>query len=82
VFENVVLSRIFVSKRDEVVENWRKLHNEGLHKLYYSPNTVKTIISKRMRWAGQVERMGEKRGREKKLGSGVDRLLLAKNSDR
>jgi hypothetical protein len=48
VFENMELSRIFVSKKDEAIRKWRKLHNEGLHKLYYSPNTVRIIISNSM----------------------------------
>jgi hypothetical protein len=48
-------------KRDEVVGEWRKLHNEYLHNLYSSPNRIRTIKSRRMRWAGHVARMGEKR---------------------
>jgi hypothetical protein len=54
-----VLKRIFGIKRDEVIGGWRKLHNEELHELYSSPNIIKIIKSKRMRWAGHVERMGE-----------------------
>jgi hypothetical protein len=52
VFENRVLRRIFGPKRDDVTGNWRKLHNEELHKLYSSPNIIRMIKSKRMRWAG------------------------------
>jgi hypothetical protein len=52
VFENRVLRRIFGSKRDEVTEKWRKLHNEDLNDLYYSPNIVRVIKPRRMRWAG------------------------------
>ena len=53
VFENMVLRRIFVPRRDEVTGEWRRLHNEELNDLYSSPNTVLVIKSKRMRW-GQV----------------------------
>jgi len=52
VFENRVLRRIFRSKRDEVTGEWRKLHNEELTDLYCSPNIVRVIKSRRMRWAG------------------------------
>jgi hypothetical protein len=61
VFENRVLRRIFGSKRDEVTGEWRKLHNEELHNLYSSPNIIRQIKSRRMRWAGHVARMGEER---------------------
>ena len=62
VFENRVLRRVFVPKRDEVKGEWRKLHNEELNGLYCSPNIVRVIKSRRMRWAGNVARMGERRG--------------------
>jgi hypothetical protein len=58
VFENRVLRRIFGPKRDEVTVEWRKLHNEEFHNLYSSPNIIK---SRRRKWAGHVERMGEER---------------------
>jgi hypothetical protein len=56
-FENKVLRRIFGPKKDEVTGEWRKMHNEELRDLYFSPS----ISRKRMRWAGHVARMGEKR---------------------
>jgi hypothetical protein len=61
VFENGVLRRIFGLKRDGGTGGWRKLHNEDLHDLYSSPNIIRIIKSRRMRWAGHVARMGEKR---------------------
>jgi hypothetical protein len=57
-FENRVLRKIFGPKRDEN-GSWRKLHNDELHSLYSSPNTVRVIKSRRMRWTGHVARMGE-----------------------
>jgi hypothetical protein len=59
VFENRVLRRIFEPKRDEETGGWRKLHNEELHNLYSSPSIIRII--KRLRWAGHVARMAEKR---------------------
>jgi len=61
-FENLVLSRIFGRRRDKVTREWRKLHNEKLNDLYSSPNTVRVIKLRRMRWAGHVARMRERRG--------------------
>jgi hypothetical protein len=61
VFENRVLRRIFGPKRDGVTGSWRELHNEELHNLYPSPSIIRIIKSRRMRWAGHVARMGEKR---------------------
>jgi hypothetical protein len=58
VFENRVLRRIFGPKRDEMTGGRRKLHSEELHNLYSSPRMIK---SRRVRWAGYVARMGEKR---------------------
>ena len=70
VFENRVLKRIFGPKKDEVRGEWRKLHNEELNGLYSSPNIVRVIKSRRMRWAGHVARMVE--------GRGVYRVLVGK----
>ena len=69
-FENRVLRRIFGPKKDEVTGERRTLHNEELNDLYSSPNTVRAIKSRRMRSAGHVARMGERRG--------VYRVLVAK----
>jgi len=62
VFENRVLRRIFGPKREELKREWRKLHNEELNDLNSSPNTFRVIKSRRMRWAGHVARIGERRG--------------------
>jgi hypothetical protein len=70
VFESRVLRRIFGPKRDRVTGGWRKLHNEELHNLYFSPSIIKIIKSRGMRWVGHVARMGEKRN--------VYRLLVGK----
>jgi len=74
VFENRVLRRIFGPKRHEVTGEWRKLHNEELNDLYCSPNIVWVIKSRRMRWAGHVARMGERRG--------VYRVLVGKPEEK
>jgi hypothetical protein len=61
VFENRVLRRMFGPKRDEVTGEWRKLLNEDLHNFYSSPDIIRQVKSRRMRWAGHVTRMGEER---------------------
>jgi hypothetical protein len=70
VFENRVLRRIFGPKRGEATGKWRKLHNEELHNLYSSPDIIRQVKSRRMRWAGHIARMGEERG--------VYRMLVVK----
>jgi hypothetical protein len=70
VFENRMLRRIFGPKRDEVTGEWRKLHNGELHNLYSSPDIIRQIKSRRMRWTGHVARMGE--------GRNVYRVLVGK----
>ena len=60
-FENRVLRRIFEPKRDKVTGEWRKLHNEELNDAYSSPNIVRAIKLRRVRWAGHVARMEERR---------------------
>jgi hypothetical protein len=61
-FENRVLRRIFGPKRGEVTGEWGKLHNEELNDLYSSPNIIRVIKSRRMRWVGHVARVGDRRG--------------------
>jgi hypothetical protein len=60
-FENRVLRGIFGPKGDEVTGEWRKLHSGELHNLYSSPDIIRQIKSRRMRWARHVARMGEGR---------------------
>jgi hypothetical protein len=69
VFENRVLRKIFGPKREEE-GSWRKLHNDELHSLYSSPNIVRVIKSRTMRWAGHVAHMG--------VGRGVYRVLVGR----
>ena len=70
-FENRGLRRVFGPKRDEVIGEWRKLHDEDISDLYSLPNIVRVVKSRRMRWAGHVARMGE--------GRGVHRVLVGKS---
>jgi hypothetical protein len=60
VFESRALRIIFGMKRDEETGGWRKLHNEELHNLYSSPNIIRMMKSRMMRWAGHVARMGRR----------------------
>ena len=60
-FENKVLRIIFGPMSDEVTRDWRRLHNEEINVLYSSPNNLRVIKSRRMRWAGHVARMGDER---------------------
>jgi hypothetical protein len=70
VFGNRVLRGIFGPKREEVTGEWRKLHSGELHNLYSSPDIIRQIKSRRMRWAGHVARMG--------AGRNVYRVLVGK----
>jgi hypothetical protein len=65
-----VLRKISGPKADQVPEDWRKRHNEELHNFYSSPDNIRVIKSRRMRWAGHVARMEKRRG--------VDRVLVGK----
>jgi len=67
----MVLRRIFGPRKDEVTEEWRRLHNEELNDLYSSPNILRVIKSRIMRWAGHVARMGEERGWEVGIWTGL-----------
>jgi hypothetical protein len=72
IYETRVLRTIFGPKRQED-RSWRKLHNDELHSLYFSPNIVRVIKSRRMSWVGHVARMGERRG--------VYRILVGRPED-
>jgi hypothetical protein len=63
---------VFGPKRDEVIGEWRKLHNEELNDLYSLPNIVRVVKSRRMRWAGHVARM--------RKGRGVHRVMVGKQA--
>ena len=88
-FENMVLMRIFQLKRDEVTGEWKKIHNEELNDLYPSPNIIRMMKSRKMRWARHVARMGARRGVHRVLvgkpegknhleGPGVDGRIILK----
>ena len=77
VFENKVLRMIVGSKRDEVTGEWRRLRNEEHYALYFSPNIIQVIKSRRLRWAGHVTRLRERRGAYRALvGKPVGRRPL------
>ena len=61
VFENKVLRNIFGAKKDEITGEWRKLHNAELHALYSSPNIIRSLKSRPLRWVGHVVRMEQSR---------------------
>ena len=61
VFEHKVLKKLSASWRDEVTGEWRRLRNKELHDLYSSPNIIRVIISRTIRWAGHVARMEDRR---------------------
>jgi hypothetical protein len=83
VFENRALRRIFGPERDEATGEWRRLHNEELNDMYSSPNIIQVIKYRRMRWAGNVARMREKRGAYRILvGRPEGRRLLARPRSR
>jgi hypothetical protein len=83
VFENNVLRRIFGSKRDEVTGEWRRLHNKELYALYSSPNIIRVIKLRRLRWAGHVVHMGERRGAYRALvGKSEGRRPLGRSRHR
>jgi len=77
VFENRVLRRIFEPMRNEVTGEWRKLHNEELNDLDFSPHIVRVINSRRMRWMGHVARMG---GKERRI-QGVSRVKVTTSGE-
>jgi hypothetical protein len=62
VFENTVLRRAIGPKRDEGTEEWRKLYNEELNHMYFSPIIIRVVKSRSMRWAGHVASLGKRRG--------------------
>jgi hypothetical protein len=62
VFENRVLRRIFGPERNEVTGEWKRLHNKELYALYSSPNVIRVIKSRRLRWVGHVVCMWERTG--------------------
>jgi hypothetical protein len=81
-FVNRVLRRIFGPKRDEVTGEWRKLHNKQLRDLYSSPSIIGIIKSKRIRWAGHIARMGEKRNAYRLLVGKLEGTRLLKRPTR
>ena len=76
-FENRVLREIFGTKSDEMIGEYRRLHNEDLYGLYFSSNVIRVISSRTMRWAGHVARTGDRRGAYSILGRGDDRESVA-----
>ena len=62
VFKNRVLKKISGPEKDEVTVEWRRLHNKELYALYSSPDIIRVIKTRTLRWAGHVARVGERRG--------------------
>ena len=82
-FENKELRKIFGSKRDEITGEWRKLPNAELHALYSSPNIIRNLKSRRLRWAGHVARMEQSRNAYRVLvGNPESKRPLGKPSRR
>ena len=87
-FENKLLRKIFGAKRDETAGEWRKLHNAELHALYSSPNIIRNLKSRRLRWAGHTARMEQFRNayrvlvgkpeNKRPLGGDVDGRIILK----
>jgi hypothetical protein len=81
VLENRVLRRIFGPKRDEVKGEWRRLYNKELYAQYFSPNIICVIKSRRLRWAGHVACMGERRGAYRALVGKPERRSYLEDPD-
>jgi hypothetical protein len=74
-----VLKRVFGAKKDDVTGGWRKLHHGKLRDLYSAPSIIRIIKSRKMRWAGHIARMGEKRNAYRLLVEKPDeKMLLAR----
>ena len=79
VFENKVLRKIFGAKRDEFAKEWRKLHNSELHAFYSSPDIIRNLKSRRLRWAGHVARMEQSRNAYRVLvGKPLEKIPLGR----
>jgi hypothetical protein len=81
VFENRVPRRIFGPERDEITGEWRKLHSGELHNLYSSPDIIRQIKSRIMRWVGNVARMGEEKKVFQGIGEKVQRKKITRKTE-